>query len=201
MKEETVFFNGGKVKLEGLYGRGTGRLGAVITHPHSQMGGSMSNNVVAAMVSAFRERGFSTLRFNFRGVGRSEGLFDNGEGERDDVIGALSFLAGEGIENPVLAGYSFGAWVNSKIADRRELFSYFIMVSPPLDFLDFDLGNLEDKCGLIICGDSDQFCPLGKLKEFAERSGCPLRIVRGTDHFYFGAESAIVKHLGDYLEG
>jgi len=199
MKEERVCFKSGSISIEGLYSAGEGAGGALITHPHSQMGGSMQNNVVDAMVSTFQKRGYSTLRFNFRGVGRSEGRFENGAGERDDVRGARAFLEGKGITDIILAGYSFGAWVNSLVVAGGETFSDFIMVSPPIDFLLFDLGILSGKCGLIICGDRDQFCPIDSLRQEALRIGCPLSVVAGADHFYFGCEKDICEYLDQHL--
>ena len=201
MKEERVWFASGPLRLEGRYGRGKGAGGVIITHPHSQMGGSMDNNVVDAMVSAFLNCGYATLRFNFRSVGMSEGRFDNGQGEQDDVKAARNFLLTQGLSHPILAGYSFGAWVNSKVLAGGESFPDFIMVSPPIDFLDFDLAALAGKCGLIICGSRDQFCPIERLRQESFRIGCRLSVVQGADHFYFGHEKEIRSHLEEYLSG
>ena len=200
ISEEAVFFKAGKITLEGRYSKGDRGRGAVITHPHSLMGGSMANNVVEAMVSAFQGRNISTLRFNFRGVGRSEGAFDNGEGEQEDVRGALSFLADQGISDILVAGYSFGAWVNSKLACDREGLTPGIMVSPPIDFLPFETGSLAATGGLVICGDRDQFCPLDRIKAAIEGSGVDLKIVPGADHFYMGHEETVTNLLTEYLD-
>jgi len=199
MKEERVCFKSGSLAIEGLYGNGSGAGCALITHPHSQMGGSMHNNVVDAMVGAFQKRGYATLRFNFRGVGKSEGYFDNGLGEQEDVKSARRFIEGKGAADIILAGYSFGAWVNSLVVVGGEIFSDFVMVSPPIEFLDFDLSGLSGKCGLIICGDRDQFSPIDPLRKEASRIGAPLRVVKGADHFYFGREMGICEYLEEYL--
>lgn len=193
-------FESGVVPLEGRFSAGGGRRGAVITHPHSLMGGSMTNNVVEALTTVFRDRGFTTLRFNFRGVGRSGGTFDNGEGERDDVLGALSFLADREVTDIILAGYSFGAWVNGKLYDRREMFSNIVMVSPPIDILEFSRDFPAKTGDLVVCGDRDRFCPLDLLTELTGESGCLVKIVPGADHFYTGYEDALAKHLADYLD-
>lgn len=198
-REERVSFRSGRFDIEGLYRSGDGVRGVVITHPHSQMGGSMMNNVVEAMAAAMHDQGCATLRFNFRGVGGSGGSFDNGIGEQDDVRGALAFLAEEGMTRILLSGYSFGAWVNSRVAADGEGFSDFIMVSPPLDLLEFDLAALREKCALIICGDRDQFCPLGRVEEAAAYIGARLEIVHRTDHFFYGQENVLTTLLRDYL--
>jgi alpha/beta superfamily hydrolase len=200
MNEERVFFKSGDLRIEGLYAPGEGSGGVVITHPHSQMGGSMMNNVVDALVSAFHDHRYSTLRFNFRGVGGSEGTFDDGVGEQNDVQGAIAFLKEKGLNDIVLAGYSFGAWVNSRFLAGFDGLSDVIMVSPPIDFVEFDFSHLKGKCGLVICGDRDQFCPIHSLEGKIGELGCRLEIVKGADHFYFGTEQAIMDYLSDYLK-
>lgn len=160
----------------------------------------MESNVVCALVSTFHNHGHATLRFNFRGVGRSEGCFDDGVGEQDDVKGAIAFLKQRGSDNVVLAGYSFGAWVNSRIIEGYDGLSDFVMISPPIDFLPFDFSHLAGKCSLIICGDRDQFCPLHSLDKIVGQLGCRLDVIRGADHFYFGYEQEIQDRIGDYLK-
>ena len=102
--------------LEAEMQEGSGSGGAVVCHPHPLYGGSMDNNVVEAMVDGFHQAGFTTVRFNFRGVGGSTGRYDEGDGETKDVIYACRFLK-DHLGNParfVLAGYSFGAWVSAR---------------------------------------------------------------------------------------
>ena len=114
----TIKSDGG---LEAILNEQGRRGGVVICHPHPLFGGSMYNNVVEAVEEGFVLSGFSTLRFNFRGVGDSEGAYDEGNGEVNDVIAACKFmrdLPGAG-GRLVLAGYSFGAWVASRAAVRR----------------------------------------------------------------------------------
>jgi len=200
INEERVFFESGGLTIEGLYAPGDGSKGVVVTHPHSQMGGNMANNVVDTLVAAFHDHGYATLRFNFRGVGGSEGSFDDGVGEQDDVKGAIAFLKEKGLDDITLAGYSFGAWVISRALAGYDGLSDVIMVSPPIDFVEFDFSHLTGRCGLIICGDGDQFCPLPSLEEIVQQLGCRLEVVRGADHFYFGNEQAIQDYLSDYLK-
>lgn len=199
MKEERIFFKSGEFDIEGLYAPSDGQKGVVITHPHSMMGGSMINNVVFALVLAFYQNDFSTLRFNFRGVGRSGGIYDDGIGEQEDVKGAIDFLVENGKKDIFLTGYSFGAWVNTKLIADQDSLSDVIMVSPPIDFLDFDFSGQNGKVGLVICGDRDQFCPIDRLKGITEEIGCRFEIVDGADHFYFGKEDAIAGYIDDYL--
>ncbi|MBI4633370.1 MAG: alpha/beta hydrolase [Deltaproteobacteria bacterium] len=198
MEEEKVFFKAGTLSIEGLYGAARGDKGVVISHPHPQMGGSMINNVVESMVSAFINSGFSTLRFNFRGVGASEGGYDGGVGEQDDVRGAIDCLREKGKRDIMLAGYSFGAWVNAMFLTTEAGFLPAVFVSPPVRLLNFDFSALAGKVGLVICGDQDDFCSPGEVRNMAEQVGCPLKIVRGADHFYWEREREIILALEEF---
>lgn len=163
------------------------------------MGGTMENNVVEVLIAPFMKRGYSTLRFNFRGVGSNKGTYDNGNGEQEDVLGAVGFLTEKEKTSVVLAGYSFGAWIALKVIGRCYIFSDVILVSPPVDFLDFDFTGMEGRIGLIVCGYRDQFCPASRLRSIAKMVKCRLEFVTGADHFYFGQEHLIVDHLYSYL--
>lgn len=200
MIEKPVYFSSGAIQIEGLYAANDGGNGVVISHPHPQMGGSMHNNVVEALVEVFFAGGFSTLRFNFRGVGRSEGTYDEGKGEQEDLLSAGKYLANEGKKKIVLAGYSFGAWITVRAMKRCIDFSDVILVSPPIDFLGFDWSGLAGRIGLVVCGDRDQFCPVDSLKRLVDSLECRLELVRGADHFYFMKEKGLKEAIGAYLK-
>ncbi len=165
--------------------RVSGTRGVVVTHPHPLYGGDMDNPVVLAVCHAYRRKGFSTLRFNFRGVGGSEGQHEQGGGEREDVRAAGSAMADLGLTEIDLAGYSFGTWVN---AGAGAGFNRLVMVSPPLAVIDFDplapLPNLH----LIITGGHDDIAP----PELIERARCTwnpaaaFKVIPGADHFFSG---------------
>ena len=196
MSEERIFINNGPLVIEGLLHQADTEKAVVICHPHSQMGGSMHNNVVEALQDAFAALNYSTLRFNFRGVGASTGNYDEGRGEQRDIIAVCDYLRQRGFSELVFAGYSFGSWVGSKmIQEGDSSFSFSLFVSPPLDYFDFEWRKLKGKIDLIICGDSDQFCSLNVLKREAGNIGVPLEVIRGADHFYFGKEEDIAEIL------
>ncbi|PIX18973.1 MAG: alpha/beta hydrolase, partial [Deltaproteobacteria bacterium CG_4_8_14_3_um_filter_51_11] len=106
VKERSLFLESGEIRLEALFAELQGARGAVITHPHPLYGGDMHNSVVEAAVSAYRESGISTLRFNFQGVGRSGGAFDQGLGERANVLSAVKSMSDSGRDKIDLVGYS-----------------------------------------------------------------------------------------------
>jgi len=199
IKEETVFYQAGSLSIEGRYAEAETEKGVIISHPHPQMGGNMWNNVVETLLSSFYRKGYSTLRFNFRGVGRSEGTYDGGNGEQDDILAAAAYLASKGKKGICLAGYSFGAWVTVKVTDHHQGFADAILISPPVDFLDFDFSESQGKIGLMICGDQDQFSSPDSLSVIARQIHSHLEIIKGADHFYIEKEYEITGILDRYI--
>ena len=165
MKEERVFFKSNGLKIEGLISEGQTRNGVVVTHPHPLYGGEMHSNVVESVVRAYGKKGYTTLRFNFRGVGRSEGGYDNGTGEQEDVRAAVTFLRGLGKTSIDLAGYSFGAWVNAQCIESLTDVNRMIMVSPPVNFLDFSFLEYSEKIRLVIAGSEDDIASTAMIKD------------------------------------
>jgi len=183
MGEKKVFFGQGHVRLEGLYAHSGGTLGAVISHPHPLMGGDMGNSIVGTLAETLFACGLSTFRFNFRGVGRSSGNFDDGRGEQYDVLSAVSYMEDHGVRAILPAGYSFGAWVTAGVLNRTNLLPA-ILVSPPIDLFGFDFQALRGRVGLIICGDQDPYCPTGRIKSVSAELDCRLEIIPDCDHFF-----------------
>ena len=188
--------------LEGLLGECPGEEGVVVTHPHPLYGGEMHNNVVVAVARAYRELGFTTLRFNFRGVGCSSGSFDNGIGEQEDVLAALRCLQGLGKTSLDLAGYSFGAWVNAMGVPRFDGAGRLIMISPPVNFLDFSFLKACSKIRLVIAGSHDDIGPPAMIQEMLPSWNPAARfyVIEGADHFYWGREGELVSVLSRFLD-
>ncbi|MHB9096700.1 MAG: alpha/beta hydrolase [Syntrophales bacterium] len=194
MEEQKIFFGKEDIRLEGRYAPSGGTLGAVISHPHPLMRGEMGNPVVEILSDALNACGISTLRFNFRGVGRSAGRYDEGRGEQDDLLSAVSFLEEQGIREVLPAGYSFGSWVTAGVLNRRNLLPG-ILVSPPIDLLPFEFRTLRGKVGLIVCGDRDQFCPSDRISVVADELSCRLDIIPGADHFFLSLERDLAARI------
>ena len=172
--------------------------GVVVCHPHPQYGGDMDNNVVMAACAGLAGAGIVALRFNFRGAGRSEGAFDGGRGERDDVSAALSHLSAlDEVDGSRLGliGYSFGAMVAADVAsgDLRALG----LVSPPLAF-----GDVRVAWGcpaLVLGGDSDSLAPRDRLAVLADAPGVELRVIEGVDHSWWGFEDELGTRLASFF--
>ena len=189
MKEEQIYIKNNNLKIEGLLNRSSAVKGVIICHPHSLMGGSMHNNVVEAIRDAFAAEKYTTLRFNFRGVGGSTGIYDEGRGEQEDVLAVCKYLQNSGVSEIVFAGYSFGSWVGAKVIARADHpFAESIFISPPINYFDFPFPELINKIKMIVCGSDDQYCDLNVLKEQIKNSDTTLKIVPDTDHFYLDRE-------------
>jgi len=203
MKEERVFIQAGEVKIEGLVDNAPGEKAVIVTHPHPLYGGDMSNNVVETVVQAYRQKGYTTFRFNFRGVGQSEGNYDEGIGEQEDVRAGLSYLNGLGKSSIDLAGYSFGVWVNALGLKSFDHAKRMIMVSPPVNFIDFSFLGYNAKIQLVIAGSEDDIAPPGMIKEMLQawNPGVHFNIIQGADHFYGGKTDEIKKIIRNFLNG
>jgi len=198
-KEEHVTFRSGELTLEGLLARppaGASQPCAVVCHPHPLYGGSMHNNVVEAVLAAMWSLGYATLRFNFRGVGASEGEHDGGRGERDDALAALAFLASQpGVRKDaaVLAGYSFGAMAAMGAGLASDEVARIVAVALPVAMGDFSAGGIARKPVLLLSGDSDSYSPISRLRSLQAALGesAQLEIIAGTDHFFGGKEDEL----------
>ncbi|MBN1363931.1 MAG: hypothetical protein JW976_03910 [Syntrophaceae bacterium] len=199
-QEEKVFIKNESLIIEGLLSRSSGEKGVVICHPHSLMGGSMYNNVVETIQEVFAAENISTLRFNFRGVGGSTGEYSEGIGEKKDIVAVSEYMKKIGLKKLFFAGYSFGAWVGSKIlAENNRIFSCKYLVSPPINYFDFPWNDLKNKIDLLVSGDADEFCLLDILIPEAKKIKSPLEIVQGADHFYRGKEKELEIVLNRYI--
>jgi len=201
MAEKIRFLSDG-YEIEGRLEKSSLQRGVVITHPHPLYGGDMHNNVVAAIARGYRQKSYTTLRFNFRGVGNSQGSYGDGVGEQEDVRAAVSYLVDLSIEQIDLAGYSFGAWVNALAIINEPQLENMIMVSPPVAFLDFspisDLGSLR----LIVTGSRDDIAPPDLIKKSYAgwNAEAQFEVINGADHFYMGYLEKLETVLTAYLE-
>jgi alpha/beta superfamily hydrolase len=198
--EEQVQITAGEVTLEARFSPGAKTSGVVITHPHPLYGGSMDNNVVWTALRAYGNRGWSTLRFNFRGVGGSTGRYGDGLAEVEDVAGAVTFLKSRVPGPCYVVGYSFGAAVAARALMEGLQVAGAVLISPPIAFMDLDFLPETPGLSLIVAGDEDDLCPLAEVEELCRHRQPPvdLRVVSGADHFYGGREEELYRILQEY---
>jgi hypothetical protein len=205
MSEIQVSFRSGDLTLEGLLANpGANAPAAVVCHPHPLYGGSMYNNVVDAILAAMWQAGYATLRFNFRGVGASEGEHDGGPGEVDDAVAAMTYLlaqAGVRKEGAVMAGYSFGAMVAVSAGYERAEIARIVAVALPLAMADARIPEGASKPVLLVSGDRDSYSPVAGLQALKSKIGdsARLEIVAGADHFFGGREAELARAIGAAL--
>ena len=181
---------------------------ALFLHPHPLHGGTMNNKVVYSLYQTFLARGFSCLRFNFRGVGRSQGTFSRGEGEMSDAAAALDWLQANNQDSPQcwIAGFSFGAWIGMQLLMRRPEITGFISVAPPANMYDFSFLAPCPASGLIVQGDKDEIVPADSVQKLIDKlrqqKGVTIRheIVPGANHFFNGRMDEMVRHVGSYID-
>lgn len=205
-----IIFNGPEGRLEGRYHHSKKENApiAIVLHPHPQHGGTMNNKVVYTMYNTFLKRGFSVLRFNFRGVGRSQGVYDEGIGELSDAAAALDWMQSinKSASTCWVCGFSFGAWIGMQLLMRRPEIKGFISVSPPAEEHDFAFLAPCPSSGIIIQGTKDQVVPPDAVKKLAEKLQSQKNIIvnhsmiEGADHFYKDQLVELDDMVGTYLD-
>jgi hypothetical protein len=207
MKEEKVFIPSEGIQLEGLLsvqGASSFRGGAIFCHPHPQYGGDMDHPVITTSVEAAFQKGFSTLRFNFRGVGQSRGFYGEGIGEREDVKAIADYFYSRLKDSHpplILVGYSYGAWVGLPVAVEDGRFNGIVAVAPPLGIYDFGFLKGCKKEKLFIAGDRDYFCPPSLLEKWYQQLDEPksLVVIPGANHFFLFHTRFLIQPLGEFF--
>jgi alpha/beta superfamily hydrolase len=198
-----IAFRSEGLTLEGILHQPASPLfpAAAVCHPHPLYGGDMHNYVVVAVCQALAEAGIASLRFNFRGVGRSEGKYGDGLGERADAAAALVYLrqlAAVGPDKVGIVGYSFGAAVALTAADERV--AAVAAISPPS--LGQSVPDPAIRCPtLLISGEQDEIAPAASLSALAATIGphCQMSVVRGADHFWSGYEKELAQVVAQFF--
>jgi len=205
-----VIFNGPVGRLEGRYHHSKEKEAplALMLHPHPQHGGTMNNKVVYTLYHIFARRGFSVLRFNFRGVGRSQGTFDRGEGELSDAAAALDWMQEHNPDarHVWIAGFSFGSWISMQLLMRRPEIAGFVTVAPPANLYDFSFLAPCPSSGLMITGDQDEIVPVNAVEQLAKKLQhqrdieIESQVIAGADHFFTGKRELLANGVDAYLE-
>tara|TARA_B100000287_G_scaffold200116_1_gene189020 strand:- start:6045 stop:6701 length:657 start_codon:yes stop_codon:yes gene_type:complete len=180
---------------------------ALVLHPHPQYGGTMNNRVVVEAFNTFMENDFSVCRFNFRGVGKSDGDFDNGQGELADAAAALDWLERENFDNSQcwICGFSFGSLIAMQLLMRRPEINRFVVMSPQPNVYDFSFLSPCPTSGLVVYGKKDELVPETYIKELNLRLSAQKGIkvefdyISEANHFFSKAEKLLVKSLNKYI--
>lgn len=206
-----VIINGPAGRLEGRYSHSKTPNApiALLLHPHPQHGGTMNNKIVYTLFHAFARRGFSALRFNFRGVGRSQGAYDRGEGELSDAASALDWLQtyNPNAQSCWIGGFSFGAWIGMQLLMRRPEIDGFISIAPPANMFDFSFLAPCPASGLIVHGDKDEIVPEASVAKLVNKLShqrdikIDYRKVPGANHFFVNQAEELGHAVEDYLNG
>lgn len=205
-----VIFNGPNGRIEGRYqpGKEPNAPIAILLHPHPEFGGTMNNQIIYHLYYMFVERGFAVLRFNSRGVGRSQGMFDHGPGELSDAAAALDWLQTQNKESQGcwIAGFSFGSWIGMQLLMRRPEVEGFISVAPQENLYDFSFLAPCPSSGLIIHGENDTVSPPYEVQKLVdklhEQKGITIeqQIIEGANHFFEGKIEELIGNCSEYLD-
>jgi uncharacterized protein len=197
--EEIVHFRSGSLHLEGLLEEQPGHAAVVFAAPHPLYGCTMDDDIIQAMRAPYREGGYSTLRFNYRGVGRSEGIPDDDAGSQEDLASAIAYLAGRGKKTLDVVGYSFGAWLAFRAVQSVDLAGRGILIAPPVSFIRFS--GTGAKIRLVVAGAKDHFASPRSLKKHISRCSPHARLVFIPDanHYFMLKIDELVAILQEFL--
>ncbi len=186
-QHQKVMLAGPSGQLEGLYQKGeAGKPAIVVCHPHPQYGGTMRNKVVYWIARAFEDRGCSVLRFNFRGVEKSEGEWDKGRGESHDASAALDWLHKQHPDSPLwLAGFSFGCYAGLQAARRDKRVSRLFAVAPAVNLWSFAFMQGDQRPFTVISGTADEIVPFEQVRaNVVGQSNIRFHHIEGAGHFF-----------------
>jgi hypothetical protein len=178
------------------------RGGLLLCHPHPLYGGDMDNPVVLRAAEVAGAGGLATMRFNFRGVGRSEGVHGGGEPELADGAAALGALrrALPPDRPAAVLGYSFGAWIASRLAMAEPGIAALALVAPALGLQRFDRLAPDGRPVLLVAGSRDPYCPVPELDALARRlPGAERVLIEGAEHFFFGKLHPLGEAVGTWI--
>ena len=174
---------------------------AVIAHPHPLFGGTLDNKVVQTLARAFTQCGWTAVRFNFRGVGGTQGVHDEGQGELDDMLAVVAHIAPAGVL--CLAGFSFGAFVTTHAFDRlhttRQIDKLVLVGTSVVRSAAAPVDAAEHFKAIVIHGEADDTVELSAVLDWARPQSLPVTVVPGGGHFFHGQllllKSLVVRHL------
>jgi len=198
----------GRIQAKYFKNKQQGAPVALVLQPHPQYGGTMNNRIVYETYNSFYKNGFSVIRINFRGVEKSEGIFDNGQGELSDAAAALDWLEKEnpGYNQCWISGFSFGALICMQLIMRRPEVNKFIAISPQPNLYDFTFLSPCPISGLVTYGKNDELVQLDSILNLKKKLSMQKNInvkfdaVAHANHFYKGKEKELSLLLENYIK-
>ena len=212
MKQKSleIFIPGPSGRLEGKYFKNNkaGSPVAIVLQPHPQYGGTMNNRIVQETYNVFIKNGFSVLRFNFRGVGKSEGTFDNGQGELSDAAAALDWIERENQDYAQcwIAGFSFGSLICMQLIMRRPEVTKFVAISPQPNVYDFTFLAPCPTSGQIVFSEKDELVSKESINELRNRLNTQKGIdvnfseIKNSNHFFKNKEEELKRTIDKYIK-
>ena len=210
IKNKEIFIPGpsGRIQAKYFKSKKQGSPVALVLQPHPQYGGTMNNKVIVDTFHVFMENNFSVCRVNFRGVGKSDGDFDNGQGELADAAAALDWLERENFDNSQcwIAGCSFGSLIAMQLLMRRPEINRFVAISPQPNVYDFSFLTPCPTSGIIITGKKDELVPFESINELNKRLSAQKGIkiefetIPDANHFFSKADEKLIKSLNKYIK-
>ena len=212
MKNENkeIFIPGPSGRIQAKYSKSKqqGAPVALVLQPHPQYGGTMNNRIVYEIYSSFYKNGFSVIRINFRGVEKSDGVFDNGQGELSDAAAALDWIERENMDYSQcwVSGFSFGSLICMQLIMRRPEVNKFIAVSPQPNVYDFTFLAPCPISGLMLYGKNDELVPEESILNLKKRLSLQKNIevkfdaINNANHFYKNKEKDVSEIVDSYLK-
>jgi alpha/beta superfamily hydrolase len=208
-KESKIIIPGPVGALESVLNRGHNDASlssmkglAIICHPHPQHGGTLDNKVVTTLMRTYRDLGVHVLRFNFRGVGKSEGVFDNAVGELDDLLTVISWANSHLASSPVLlGGFSFGSSIAARASYQVENLRHLTLVAPPVERYEYDRDRVFQAPVCVIQGDQDERVIAQGVYDWVAQLQSPAELIRYPEagHFFHGFLSSLKTDLTEIL--
>ena len=210
IENKEIFIPGpsGRIQAKYFQSKNRGAPVALVLHPHPQYGGTMNNRIVYETYNCFYKNNFSVIRINFRGVNKSDGMFDNGQGELSDAAAALDWIEKEnpGYSQCWVSGFSFGALICMQLIMRRPEVNKFIAISPQPNLYDFTFLSPCPISGLVTYGKNDELVPLDSILNLKKKLELQKNItvkfeqIVSANHFYKEKEKELNLTLESYIK-
>jgi hypothetical protein len=209
IKNKEIFIPGpsGRIQAKYFKSKQKGAPVALVLQPHPQYGGTMNNRIVYETFNCFYKNNFSVIRINFRGVGKSDGIFDNGQGELSDAAAALDWIEREnpGYQQCWVSGFSFGALICMQLIMRRPEVNKFVAISPQPNLYDFTFLSPCPISGIVVFGKNDELVQLDSIlnlkKRLSQQKNIDVKFeqIQNANHFFKNKEKELSTSVDQYI--